>query len=653
MLFYLDIKMEVFSVRYLLVAQSMGIYKDLEEYCMPMGIAYINGAMRKAGFDVDAINMLFESDPIGALKKRLIDRKIDVMMCGGLTSEYHTLKKLYNAAKEVNPNIIVVGGGGGFTSEPIIFSEMTGVDYAVVGEGEITNCELAGTLENHGDVSKVKGIVYRDDDGYHLTTPRDTICDLDNIPFPSYEGLSMDLYLDNQHVDGWYNYYAYYSDTPRMMPMLMARSCPFQCSFCFHPIGRGYRARSLDNFFEELEQWISMYNINGIALIDECFSIDRNRVIEFCQRIKQYNIKWACQMRAETYTDDVLVAMKDSGCIGACFGIESMSESVLKNMNKHLLPETVEYALALTYKYQLGCTGNFIFGAETENFKTMAESLKWHYFHAKKYKNRPVRHFAYVQTYPGSIYYNNAFQNGKISDKSAYIEASDWNLNITSLSQEDYEAMGDVICLCRMENYNCGDILDIIITSNKTADFTFRCSYCGNINKYHNFNRKKLSHNKIVELGCRNCNMMGDYILDKEQYIYDEYFTIPWFLGISNIEFNSEFFSMHGWNTIGFCGMNAFAKKMIKNIKKIDSVKVVFIYGYAAKPDIDYCGVRQIAGEDSFPEVNLIINADMIHRREMNALIEQRSNAQKILLETLIRIFINMSTENDKDSCTI
>lgn len=50
------------------------------------------------------------------------------------------------------------------------------------------------------------------------------------------------------------------------------------------------------------------------------------------------------------YTDDVLYAMKKSGCIGACFGIESMSETVLKNMNKHLSEKTIETALDLTYK---------------------------------------------------------------------------------------------------------------------------------------------------------------------------------------------------------------------------------------------------------------------------------------------------------------
>ena len=92
-------------MKYLLVAQSLAKYTELEEYCMPLGIAYINGAMRAKGFDVDAINMLFEDQPLDALCRKIQEQKIDVLMCGGLTSEYHVLKQIYAAARAANPQI--------------------------------------------------------------------------------------------------------------------------------------------------------------------------------------------------------------------------------------------------------------------------------------------------------------------------------------------------------------------------------------------------------------------------------------------------------------------------------------------------------------------------------------------------------------------
>lgn len=43
----------------------------------------------------------------------------------------------------------------------MITAELLQVDYAVVGQGEITDVELIHTLINHGDVSYVKETVYR------------------------------------------------------------------------------------------------------------------------------------------------------------------------------------------------------------------------------------------------------------------------------------------------------------------------------------------------------------------------------------------------------------------------------------------------------------------------------------------------------------
>ena len=51
-------------MRYLVVAQPIEQYKRKEKYCMPLGIAYVNGALRNAGFEVDGINMMFvEGNP--------------------------------------------------------------------------------------------------------------------------------------------------------------------------------------------------------------------------------------------------------------------------------------------------------------------------------------------------------------------------------------------------------------------------------------------------------------------------------------------------------------------------------------------------------------------------------------------------------------
>ena len=198
------------------------------------------------------------------------------------------------------------------------------------------------------NVSNVKGIVYKTPDGYRQTAPREEIADVDSIPFPCYEGFDMDLYLENQMVSD--EYYSFYSDKPRIMPMILGRSCPYQCKFCFHPIGNKYRVRSLDNFFMELDQWKNKYAPTCILILDELFSASVERVYEFCERIKGYEIKWIVQMRVDIITKELLQTMRDAGCLSISYGLESFSPAVLKNMRKHISLADIENALKLTYE---------------------------------------------------------------------------------------------------------------------------------------------------------------------------------------------------------------------------------------------------------------------------------------------------------------
>lgn len=59
------------KMRYLLVMQFSDRGR-VDDYILPMGIPYINGAMRAKGFDVEAINFQYiDEDPLEVLKETI------------------------------------------------------------------------------------------------------------------------------------------------------------------------------------------------------------------------------------------------------------------------------------------------------------------------------------------------------------------------------------------------------------------------------------------------------------------------------------------------------------------------------------------------------------------------------------------------------
>jgi len=630
-------------MKYLVVVQPIEHYKDKEKYCMPLGIAYVNGALRASGLDVDGVNLMFvDKDPYETLYEILVQREYDVLLCGGLSAEFPILKQIYDTAKKANPNIITIGGGGGFSASPILFSELTDVDYAVIGEGEITTVELAIALEQHKNISEIEGVVYKDKNWHHQTPPRLPITDIDYIPFPSYEGLGIEEYLNNQYVDGWYNYFTYYSDHPRLMPMMMSRSCPYMCSFCFHPIGKGYRARSLNNFFKELEMWIEKYQINGIALVDECFSMNPDTVIEFCKRIKPYNIAWACQMRAEIYDYELMTTMKDSGCIGACFGIESMSQSVLDNMQKHLVQETIEKALKVSYTCRVGVTGNLLFGAETENFDTVWESIKWNRRHVETTNHQPINAFIYIQTYPGSQYYKNAVNEGRIPDESEFIREGQWVINNTAMSNYDFGVIEEVARILQHEPRNLGKLVELSRQNNDRLTVTFICPHCGNQHTYHDLSQRHLKEHRIRNLGCRTCNGMAEYLINETFFPYNHYQTIKWLLNKHDFEDKDilkAVYSMFPTFTkirIGIIGAWYTAEKLVKLLEQTETLCSVEWIMPRKNIDVITLDIRKIYDTDDMEKVDLIINAELVHPEWVRVMLPSKAKATDV--EHLIRM---------------
>lgn len=377
----------------------------------PIGIPYISAYMKKAGISVHCLNLCICENPMDVLKETIQEKNIDIIATGDLVVNYKEVKEIIDCAKSVSSNVITMIGGGLVTHSPEEAMRLIpNADYGVIGEGEVTDCELVLALQNGHDPAQVPGIIYRKGTVLCQTVPRPAIDDLDALPWPDYEGF--DYFETAKRYSG---------DGIIAAPLTTSRSCPFHCTFCSTSGGeKKYRQRSLDSVFEELQFLVDRYHVQEIFLNDELFAVNEDRLHKFCQRISPFRLKWYVFLRIGKHIRlELLNEMREAGCVTVLYGLESAHDGILKSMKKGISQKEMLRVLEITKKAGLGVRGNFIFGDTQETLETAEYTMEWVEQHADLMESVS---FAPITLYPGSELYDRAVKLGKISDKVKFIE---------------------------------------------------------------------------------------------------------------------------------------------------------------------------------------------------------------------------------------
>jgi radical SAM superfamily enzyme YgiQ (UPF0313 family) len=410
-------------LKYLLVLPRMTDSAD-RLYLFPTGFALVSSALKASGRDVYTLNLNYKADYLELLRRTVVENAIDVVATGGLSGQYAALKEILDATKAANPEVITICGGGIITADSqVAMMALETADYGVIGEGEITINELAYALETGADTSTVAGLMLN---GGAATERRKEIMDLDCLPFPDYDGLEFEMILDKSK-------YTMANLVEASFFVTGSRSCPYNCTFCFHSSGVKYRKRSLDNIFGEIDWVLARYSKHYLYFNDEMLTSDRKFLEAFCERIKPYDFKWAASGRVDRVNHDVLKIMKDSGCFELSLGVESGCDAILKSMRKNTTVEQVERAFDAAEQVKLQVYGNLIFGDLEETSETISESIRWWKAHIN-YK----LYLFWIYTFPGSHIYKTALERGIIRDPVQYLKDNNMQINISKMPDDVY-----------------------------------------------------------------------------------------------------------------------------------------------------------------------------------------------------------------------
>ena len=396
----------------------------------PLGLSYLSSTLKKAGHQVTIYDADCNKNSKGMDYTRLPEKyriylkelrnpenpiikeiseifvkyQPDVVGVTVMTPKAASAFTIASLAKKFNRNCYVVFGGPHATLRADeILKNTKDVDFVVNGEGETVLLELVNTLNSkNNNFGTVQGISYRDGDKIVHNNTKKFIDNLDSLPFPDRETL---LGLDTY--------------TSEDMGLLMgSRGCPYSCSYCATQIWtRKVRYRSLTNVVEEIKYVHQRYGTRQFTFKDDSFTVNRKRVMEFCNMLMNEGIKinWDCNTRVDLVDPELLRTMKKAGCNSIKVGIESGSERILKLMDKGIPFERIQEAARLFREVGIHWTAYFMMGIPTETKEDVKKTLEI------LYKIKPS--FASIGVYepfPGTRLFDVGVEHGLVNKEMSY-----------------------------------------------------------------------------------------------------------------------------------------------------------------------------------------------------------------------------------------
>ncbi|MFH0801964.1 MAG: cobalamin-dependent protein [bacterium] len=337
----------------------------------PLGLLYVASSMRKAAHEV----AFFDeggTPPKGVTLNGLVSEFKPRMIAVSLyTSNVLEAFRGIAILKKQNPEILVVVGGPHATVFPErTLAECMDIDYAVVGEGEITLRELIAAVKSQVSLADVQGICWRNGDGIRLNKPREFIKDLDTIPVPAYDLIQSYTYPYDSVKVG-----------KRVATMMTSRGCPFECTFCAAKAvwGRSYRRRSPQNVAEEIKCLRDRFGYDDIYFMDDLFTANRPWLEEFYMEMKSQGISlpWKCLGRVDLLRAEDYKKMSENRCYAVQFGVESGDSDVLKDINKGITLGQAVYAFDAARAARLNTYAFFILGHRKDTQQTIAKTIRF------------------------------------------------------------------------------------------------------------------------------------------------------------------------------------------------------------------------------------------------------------------------------------
>ncbi|MGA7410068.1 MAG: radical SAM protein, partial [Bryobacteraceae bacterium] len=255
---------------------------------------------------------------------------------------------------------ILLGGPQASVTDMATLSAFPFVDFILRGEADLSLPAFVKQWSGERRFSEVAGLTWRSPFGPQRNSDAPVIANLDDLPLPAF-------HLCPNVRESPYAF------------LELGRGCPFACTFCSTNdfFRRKFRVKSPRQVLAEMRQVASEYGFLTFNLVHDMFTVDRRKVVAFCDALIEAGegFRWSCSARTDCIDRDLLERMARAGCISVFFGVETGSPRMQRIIDKNLDLAEARVAVETAERLGMETTVSLITGFPEESEDDMRETV--------------------------------------------------------------------------------------------------------------------------------------------------------------------------------------------------------------------------------------------------------------------------------------
>jgi radical SAM superfamily enzyme YgiQ (UPF0313 family) len=341
---------------------------------MPIGACMVAEAVKRSGYKVSLLDLMFIDDVAGAVKSEIRNFKPDIIGISVRNIDNNDMVEPILFVRELRPLIEIIRnvtdspvilGGAALSVMPEAILEETGVSIGVIGDGEFIFPELLKRFEKGEDFNDVAGVVIREKGSIFKSA------------------LTSNSYYDCCFVPDyphWLDVKKYQSQLSTV-PVQTKIGCQFKCIYCtYRKIeGNSYLCYNPESVADAIVRLAST-GLRDIEFVDSIFNAPYEHAMAVCESLSKldHNARLqSLELNPIYLTDELVSVMECAGFVGIGITVESASDQVLSSLKKGFTSREVHRASEVVKRHRLPCSWIFLLGGPGETKNTVKETLSF------------------------------------------------------------------------------------------------------------------------------------------------------------------------------------------------------------------------------------------------------------------------------------